>query len=69
MGENSKISWTHHTWNPWWGCARVSPGCEHCYAETFAKRTGHAVWGRSAPRRFLADPFRALAKMQHKGFV
>lgn len=66
MGENSKISWTHHTWNPWWGCARVSPGCEHCYAETFAKRTGHAVWGRTAPRRFLADPFRALAKMQHK---
>lgn len=66
MGENSKISWTHHTWSPWWGCARVSPGCEHCYAETFAKRTGHKVWGRTAERRFLADPFRALLKMQAK---
>ena len=66
MGENSKISWTHHTWNPWWGCHRVSPGCEHCYAETFAKRTGHAVWGRTAPRRFLRNPFAALVKMQHR---
>lgn len=26
MGENSKISWTHHTWNPWWGCHRLSAG-------------------------------------------
>lgn len=33
MGADSKIEWTHHSFNPWWGCARVSPGCEHCYAE------------------------------------
>ncbi len=53
MGENSKIQWTHHTFNPWWGCVKVSPGCKHCYAETFSKRTGHNVWGVDAPRRFF----------------
>jgi protein gp37 len=53
MGENSKIQWTHHTFNPWWGCVKVSPGCQHCYAETFSKRTGHKVWGVDAPRRFF----------------
>ena len=52
MGEATTISWTDHTFNPWWGCARVSPGCQHCYAETFAKRTGHDVWGQGGRRRF-----------------
>lgn len=33
MGENTAIGWTDHTFNCWWGCLRVSPGCEHCYAE------------------------------------
>ncbi len=51
MGKTTEIAWCDHTFNPWWGCARVSPGCEHCYAESFAKRTGHAVWGVQAPRR------------------
>ena len=35
MGTATAIGWTDHTFNPWWGCSRVSPGCEHCYAETF----------------------------------
>jgi DNA repair photolyase len=34
MGENSAIEWTDHTFNPWIGCQHVSPGCDHCYAET-----------------------------------
>lgn len=55
MGESTAIGWTDHTFNPWWGCARVSPGCEHCYAEAFAKRTGHAVWGKRSERRFFGD--------------
>jgi protein gp37 len=55
MGQDSKIEWTHHTFNPWWGCAKVSPGCAHCYAESFAKRTGNAVWGNESPRRFFGD--------------
>lgn len=53
--KDSKISWTHHTFNPWWGCVKVSPGCANCYAETFAKRTGNNVWGASAERRFFGD--------------
>lgn len=55
MGETTGIAWTDHTFNPWWGCTRVSPGCEHCYAETFAKRTGNDVWGKNAGRRFFGD--------------
>lgn len=38
MSDNSKIEWTDATWNPVTGCTKVSPGCAHCYAETFAKR-------------------------------
>lgn len=55
MAKNSKIEWTHHTFNPWWGCAKVSPACTHCYAETWAKRTGNHVWGDNAPRKFFTD--------------
>ena len=55
MGKETAISWTDHTFNPWWGCEKVSPGCAHCYAETFAKRTGNDVWGAAAPRRFFGD--------------
>jgi protein gp37 len=55
MGEQTAIAWTDHTFNPWWGCTRVSPGCEHCYAETFAKRVGQDVWGKNADRRFFGD--------------
>lgn len=38
MTANSKIEWTDSTWNPTRGCSRVSPGCEHCYAERMAHR-------------------------------
>lgn len=55
MSENSKIEWTDHTFSPWWGCVEVSPACDNCYARTWAKRTGHNVWGKEAPRRFFSD--------------
>lgn len=38
MSNNSKIEWTDATWNPVTGCTKVSPGCKHCYAQTFAER-------------------------------
>lgn len=38
MSDNSRIEWTDATWNPVRGCTKVSPGCKHCYAETFAER-------------------------------
>lgn len=55
MGKDSGIQWTHHTFNPHWGCVRVSPGCERCYAETFAHRMGLKVWGAQADRREFGD--------------
>ncbi len=57
MAEKTAISWCDHTYNPWWGCIEVSPACDNCYARTFAKRTGHNVWGpaKETPRRFFAD--------------
>jgi protein gp37 len=38
MGDRSSIEWTEATWNPTTGCDRISPGCDHCYALTLAKR-------------------------------
>jgi protein gp37 len=55
MAQNSSIEWTDHTFNPWWGCSKVSPACLHCYAETWAKRVGQRVWGPRSPRRFFGD--------------
>ncbi|WP_395406270.1 phage Gp37/Gp68 family protein [Pseudoduganella sp. UC29_106] len=54
MSENSKIEWTDHTFNPWEGCQKVGPGCDHCYAETRNARFGGGTainWGPGAPRR------------------
>lgn len=55
MGDETEIGWTDHTFNTHWGCTKVSPACDSCYAESFAKRTGHDVWGKDAPRRFFGD--------------
>jgi protein gp37 len=51
MGFTTKIEWASHTWSPWMGCTNVSAGCEHCYAEAWAKRAGadFVKWG-NAPR-------------------
>jgi len=50
----TKIQWCDYTWNPWRGCAKVSPGCAHCYAEAWDRRfavSGHAMhWGPGKPR-------------------
>ena len=55
MSEKTSIAWTDHTFNPWWGCTKVSPGCDHCYAEAFDKRVGGEHWGKGAPRREFGD--------------
>jgi protein gp37 len=54
MSENTKIEWATHTFNPWEGCQKVGPGCDHCYAESRNARfaRGTAInWGPGAPRR------------------
>ena len=51
MGEDSKIEWTTHTFNPWIGCTKVSAGCDHCYAETLSNRYGWVQWGPHGERK------------------
>jgi len=51
MSANSTIEWTDHTWNPWEGCTKKSPGCKNCYAEARNKRFAGANWGKGKPRR------------------
>jgi protein gp37 len=71
MAETT-IEWARYTFNPWTGCTRVSPGCDHCYAEGWAKRSGHVEWGAHAPRRRTADaywrePLKWNARAQEEG--
>lgn len=51
MSDRSAIEWTDATWNPVTGCTKVSPGCDHCYAETFAER-----W-RNTPGHYFENGF------------
>ena len=55
MSANTSIEWCNHTFNPWHGCAKVSPACRSCYAEALDRRWGHANWGVDAPRRFFGE--------------
>jgi protein gp37 len=55
LGKSTAIEWTDHTFNPWWGCTKVSPACDHCYAEAWDKRTGGRHWGPHAERRTFGD--------------
>ncbi|MGA3009982.1 MAG: phage Gp37/Gp68 family protein [Terracidiphilus sp.] len=74
MSANSSIEWTDATWNPIRGCTKVSPGCKHCYAQTFAERfrgvPGHPYEQgfdlRLVPEKLL-DPFKW--KSSRKVFV
>ncbi|KWB93960.1 hypothetical protein WL45_15590 [Burkholderia ubonensis] len=51
MAENSNIEWTDHTFNPFIGCTKVSPGCDHCYAEHLMDTRMHkVVWGPRGER-------------------
>lgn len=57
MSENSKIEWCDHTFNPWEGCTKVSPGCLNYYAETRNARFGGGTapnWGKGKPRRLTS---------------
>lgn len=57
MGDKTAISWTDHTFNPVMGCAKVSPGCRNCYAETLLSgRMGRpGLWGRRAARQVTSE--------------
>ena len=57
MAENSNIEWTNHTFNPWRGCTKISPGCANCYAETMSHRNPSVlgVWGPKGKRVVAAE--------------
>lgn len=58
MAETREISWTDATFNPWMGCTRVSPACDHCYAEKWVTgRMGLPVWGKDAPRKRTSNSY------------
>jgi protein gp37 len=66
MGENSKIEWTDHTFNPWVGCTKISPACDGCYAEAWAKRTGHPELWTGERRRTTAANWKEPLKWNAK---
>jgi len=58
MGENSEISWTYHTFNPWEGCMKVSPGCTNCYAERRDQQYHDgAHWGPDGTRKMMSEGY------------
>lgn len=57
--EQSKIEWTDHTFNCWWGCQKVSEGCKNCYAETLDNRYHHEQphWGSGSSRKPMSENY------------
>jgi len=67
MAENSKIEWTDHTVNLWWGCAKVHTGCKNCYAEHLSDvRYQNNLWGEKGKRKRIKSAFKDLDKYQKK---
>lgn len=64
MSADTKIEWADSTFNPWIGCTKVSPGCDHCYAERqMDKRLGRVRWGARQPRqRTSAENWRQVER-------
>ena len=65
MGDATGIEWTDATVNFWWGCTKVGPGCEHCYAETQSNRFTPGHWGVGAPRRKIASAGKLLNRLDN----
>ncbi|WP_445453115.1 DUF5131 family protein [Flavobacterium sp. 25HG05S-40] len=65
MAKDSKIEWTHHTANRWWGCTKVHEGCDNCYAEYFSDvRYKNDLWGKDKPRKAIRKFWTDLANFQ-----
>jgi protein gp37 len=64
MATNSKIEWTQHTANLWWGCTRIHDGCDNCYAFDIASRWRNNVWGDNNPRRLIVSVWKDLHNYQ-----
>jgi protein gp37 len=60
MGSKTGIAWTDRTYNPWWGCTRISPACDNCYAATMASNHKLNVWGAGVPRKRTSEANRKM---------
>lgn len=71
MGRETKIAWTDHTFNGVRGCAKVSPGCDNCYAEGMSKRnpTQLGVWGEEGTRVLGGPDYWANLDKWHRAAV
>jgi protein gp37 len=58
MAQDTKIEWATATWNPWYGCHKVSPACDHCYAERWAKRSGRDFSVVTRSKTTFNDPLK-----------
>ena len=77
MGKQTGIAWTDSTWSPWWGCTKVGPGCDNCYAAALDARfygigREGPHWGAGVPRRFFSqrhwnEPLRWNRLAEQKG--
>jgi protein gp37 len=66
MAEATKIEWTDATVNFWWGCTKVGPGCDHCYAESLDHRLGGRHWGPRAARKPIENASNTMVKLNRR---
>ena len=71
MGKNTKIGWTHHSNNLWWGCTEVHEGCDFCYARGWDAMRGGGVshWGNDAPRLAIKGVWTMFKDLQQAAAV
>ena len=70
MADKTGISWTDHTFNPWWGCTKIAPGCDNCYAAAFDARTGGDYWdAKQKPRRTKPANWRKVLKWNEQAKI
>lgn len=73
MGEKTRISWCDMSFNPWWGCTKVGPGCDACYAEAWDNRvTAQGQprhWGSGIARRYFDDKHWNAPRVWHRKAV
>lgn len=67
MGDRTGIEWADSTFNPWVGCTKVSPACDHCYAEWWAKRTGSSELWNGVRRRTTPENWNKPLKWNANG--
>lgn len=66
MAEQSKIEWCDSTFNPWIGCTKIAPACDHCYAADMANRYGWVEWGNHPRKRTSAALWKEPLKWQRQ---